>query len=179
MCSFHLIACARCLAHSSSSALGLVEFIQDCPLPMLSIINLLFFARPGCSLPQAADQTGLAYDYQAYAPGGYGGIMGATQGSSTWTWFRKAAEGGEGWAQASLGEAYLNGEGVPQNLAAARSWFKKSAEQENPLGQYCYGMVLIKGQGGARDVAAGAAFLAEAAAGGSEEALATLANMDW
>ena len=121
----------------------------------------------------------LSYDYQAYAPGGYGGLVGATQRSSTWTWFRKAAEGGEGWAQASLGESYLNGEGVPQNLAAARSWFKKSAEQENPLGQYRYGMVLVKGIGGARDVAAGAAFLAEAAAAGSEEALTTLANLDW
>jgi len=68
---------------------------------------------------------------------------------------------------------------VPQNLAAARSWFKKSAEQENPLGQYRYGMVLVKGVGGARDVAAGAAFLAEAAAAGSEEALASLASLDW
>ena len=136
------------------------------------------------SISQAAstDMTNLNYDYQAYAPGGYGGMMNQMpggSGSSTWTWFRKAAEGGEGWAQASLGEAYLNGEGVPQNLAAARSWFKKSAEQENPLGQYRYGMVLVKGIGGARDVAAGAAFLAEAAAAGSEEALCVLAQLEW
>jgi|AntAceMinimDraft_5_1070358.scaffolds.fasta_scaffold85507_1 hypothetical protein len=132
--------------------------------------------------PASSSIGGLSYDSQLYAPSGFGGLSilgGVKTSGSTWTWFRKAAEGGEGWAQASLGEAYLKGEGVPQNLAAARSWFKKSAEQENPLGQYCYGMVLIKGQGGARDVAAGAAFLAEAAAGGSEEALATLANMDW
>jgi TPR repeat protein len=132
-----------------------------------------------CCLLVIQQQGGLSYDYQAYAPGGYGGLVGAAQGSSTWTWFRKAAEGGEGWAQASLGESYLNGEGVPQNLAAARSWFKKSAEQENPLGQYRYGMVLVKGIGGARDVAAGAAFLAEAAAAGSEEALSVLAQLDW
>jgi hypothetical protein len=128
---------------------------------------------------QAADLGRMNYDYQAYAPGGYGGLSASKPGSSTWTWFRKAAEGGEGWAQASLGEAYLNGEGVPQNLAAARSWFKKSAEQENPLGQYRYGMVLVKGIGGARDVAAGAAFLAEAAAAGSEEALSVLAQLEW
>ena len=128
--------------------------------------------------PAPASSGGLLYDNQLYTPSGFGSRRSGLSGS-TWTWFRKAAEGGEGWAQATLGQAYLRGEGVPQNLAAARSWFKKSAEQENPLGQYCYGMVLIKGQGGARDVAAGAAFLAEAAAGGSEEALATLANMDW
>jgi TPR repeat protein len=55
-------------------------------------------------------------------------------------WFRKAAEQGHLSAQSSLGLAYVEGAGVPQDACEGVEWFKKSASQDDPVGLYNLGL---------------------------------------
>ena len=45
------------------------------------------------------------------------------------SWFRKAAEEGNVFAQHALGVLYVKGEGVPQDYVQAHMWFSLSAAQ--------------------------------------------------
>ena len=42
---------------------------------------------------------------------------------------------------------YANGEGVPQDYAAAAKWFRLAAEQGHALSQYNLGLMYDKGEG--------------------------------
>lgn len=44
-------------------------------------------------------------------------------------YFRKAADQGEAEAEFELGSMYLKGEGVPQDIAKARTWIRSAAEE--------------------------------------------------
>ena len=46
------------------------------------------------------------------------------------SWFRKAAEEGNVFAQHALGVLYAKGEGVPQDYVQAHMWFSLSAAQD-------------------------------------------------
>ena len=63
-------------------------------------------------------------------------------------WFRKAAEQGAAYAQASLGRMYESGRGVAKDETQAVQWYRKAAEQGNALGQAYLGYMYQSGRGG-------------------------------
>ncbi|GBG85156.1 hypothetical protein CBR_g39721 [Chara braunii] len=66
-------------------------------------------------------------------------------------WFKKAAEGGDRYAQLQLGLCYLNAEGVGENLELAAEWFLRAAEQGYPRAQFYLGKCYLSGIGVQRD----------------------------
>ena len=64
---------------------------------------------------------------------------------------RKAADQGFASAQFNLGVMYANGQGVPQDYAAAVSWYRKAAEQGHASAQNNLGLMYGKGQGVTQD----------------------------
>lgn len=46
-----------------------------------------------------------------------------------------------------MGEIYANGEGVPQDDAAAATWYRKAAEQGDGNAQFNLGVLYQAGQG--------------------------------
>lgn len=87
------------------------------------------------------------------------------------------AERGDAKAQALLGIALMNGDGVEKNQVLARTWFEKSAGQNNPMGQNNLGTMLVFGQGGPVDVPLGVTFLEKAVAQGEHAAEYNLAKL--
>ena len=59
----------------------------------------------------------------------------------------KKAEQGDAKAQASLGYAYLYGEGIKKDYEKAAEWYTKSAEQGYAMGQCGLGYMYEKGLG--------------------------------
>ena len=47
------------------------------------------------------------------------------------SWYTKAAEKGNGWAQDNLGSFYEYGKGVEKDLEKAIYWYTKAAEKGN------------------------------------------------
>jgi hypothetical protein len=62
-----------------------------------------------------------------------------------------AAEQGNAAARYSLGVAYQNGQGVPQEYAEAVKWYRMAAEQGHAAAQYDLGVAYSNGQGVPRD----------------------------
>jgi TPR repeat protein len=62
----------------------------------------------------------------------------------------RAAENGDGAAQAGLGDLYRLGLGVAQDLALAVHWYGRAAGQNLPEAQYQLGLLVTEGAGGAR-----------------------------
>src|SRR5215467_4719189 len=52
---------------------------------------------------------------------------------------RTKAEHGDAQAQAELGDAYANGEGVTNSYAEAAKWYRLAAAQTNAAGQFGLG----------------------------------------
>ncbi|MGB6133342.1 MAG: tetratricopeptide repeat protein [Acidobacteriaceae bacterium] len=78
-------------------------------------------------------------------------------------WYRKAAEGGDSYAQNNLGALYEEGDGVPQDFKEAAFWYRKAAEQGN-VGALCnLGSLYELGKGVAKDCAQAATWYREAA----------------
>lgn len=67
------------------------------------------------------------------------------------SWYRRAAEQGEGFAQNQLGMAYLNGRGVVKDGSQALYWFRKAAENGNAIGQNNLGSMYSTGIAVAKD----------------------------
>jgi ATP-dependent protease ClpP protease subunit len=67
------------------------------------------------------------------------------------TQYRKAADRGNAFAQASLGLMYRNGSGVPQDFDEAIKWYRKAADQGLAPAQVSLGAIYETGQGGLRD----------------------------
>jgi TPR repeat protein len=67
------------------------------------------------------------------------------------SWYRKAADQGLPYAQASLGNCYLVGEGVAKDYAEAFAWYKKAANQGLDLGQSELGLCYANGWGVEKD----------------------------
>ena len=51
-------------------------------------------------------------------------------------WFRKAAQQGDAYSEASLGDQYAIGDGVPKDVEQAVIWRKRAAEHGNESAQY-------------------------------------------
>jgi len=47
------------------------------------------------------------------------------------SWYRKAADAGDGFGMSALGYMYETGRGVPRNDAQAVIWYRKGAEAGN------------------------------------------------
>jgi TPR repeat protein len=60
------------------------------------------------------------------------------------------AEKGDAFAQWSLGNAYLKGEGVAKDDVEAAKWYRKAAEQNDAVGQYNLGVCYHEGRGGSQ-----------------------------
>lgn len=69
------------------------------------------------------------------------------------TLYRRAADQGDGMAQAFVGYLYREGLGVAPNPAEALRWIRRSAEQNSPAGQVSLGSAYLRGEGVAQDFA--------------------------
>lgn len=61
------------------------------------------------------------------------------------------AQQGDADAQYSLGQMYLNGQGVSQDYVQATSWYRKAAEQGDAIAQSNLGVMYEHGQGVPKD----------------------------
>jgi len=68
-------------------------------------------------------------------------------------WFRRAANQGYVAAQHALGIQYLEGEGVPKDVAIAVSWYRLAADQGYAAAQHALGRHYSKGEGVPKDAA--------------------------
>ena len=94
--------------------------------------------------------------------------------ATSWRYFTRSrsAEQGDSSGQNSLGRAYRDGLGVPQDHAEAVRWFRLSAEQEDADALYNLGLAYRDGQGVPQDDVAAHMWLSLAAARNHEGATA-------
>ena len=87
---------------------------------------------------------------------------------------RLAAEQGDADAQAKLGVAYFQGEGVPQDRVEAVRWLRRAAEQGHAGAQYSLGLAYSVGEGVPQDFAETVRWFRRAAEQGHADAQARL-----
>ncbi|MBC54512.1 MAG: hypothetical protein CMQ34_11830 [Gammaproteobacteria bacterium] len=85
------------------------------------------------------------------------------------------AEGGDPAAQFSLGNRYLEGEGVGQDNFEALRWFTLAAESGNPNAQYNIAVMYLNGIGVVKDPAQAVTWFVRAAENGDAPSQYTLA----
>lgn len=81
-------------------------------------------------------------------------------------WLERAAEGGLMLAQASLGDKYYDGRGVPQDYVQALKWYKLSADQGFAPPQNTLGEMYELGRGVPEDPRTAFSYYEKAAASG-------------
>ena len=86
--------------------------------------------------------------------------------------WRPIAEQGGAAAQFNLGLLYLDGHGVPQDIAQAVSWFEKAAQQDYAKAQLNLGAMYASGNGVKRDYIQAYKWLNLCAAKGDQKCLA-------
>jgi hypothetical protein len=84
------------------------------------------------------------------------------------------AEGGDAVAQAKLGKAYQDANGVPQNDSLALTWLRKAADQGNAAAENNLGIMYRIGEGVARDKEEAVRWYLKAAKQGSASAMFNL-----
>jgi TPR repeat protein len=67
------------------------------------------------------------------------------------SWFEKAAEQGNAYAELKLGDLYAAGEGVAKDAAIAATWREKAANRGNVVAQRLLGKMYLEGDGVAQD----------------------------
>jgi len=92
-------------------------------------------------------------------------------------WYGKAAEGGDPNAMYKLAMAYLNGNGVAQDLTEAFGHFRKAAEAGNAEAMYTLAQAYHAGQGLEKDLSQAVHWYNKAAEAGNAEAMHSLAAM--
>ena len=118
------------------------------------------------NLPQLTLSPGLAYS--AYQRGYY---------LTAFDLATKLVANGERSAMTLLGELYLNGQGVPQDIKQAASWFELAAEQGDPEAQFSLGLLYARGRGVEPDLTKAIALFTKAAKSGQKNAQFNLAYM--
>lgn len=86
------------------------------------------------------------------------------------SYFKKAADEGDPFAQNELGYLYAAGKGTPRDNAKAFSWYKKAAEHGLASAQYNVGLFYLHGMGVQADAAQARAWFQKSAAHGFEPA---------
>ncbi len=84
-------------------------------------------------------------------------------------WLRKAAELGDPYSQAFLGDMYFNGTGIQQDDGEAAKWWQKSAEQGCAEGQWRVGQLHYMGRGVPKDDAEAVKWFQKSAEQGSAD----------
>jgi hypothetical protein len=102
-------------------------------LEKLPLVCVCLFALIGHALADPLSDAKRAYDAGDYAKAA--------------KLFKPLAKKGNALAQTSLGEMYINGQGVPQDDQEAEKWYRLAAEQGNPVAQSYLGWMYINGQG--------------------------------
>lgn len=103
----------------------------------------------------------------AYRDGRYG----LTRDShSADTWFARAADSGENYAAALLGDAYAVGDGVAKDPAAAQRWWRQAALAGNARAEFRLGQALMRQPGDQTGHDEGRRWLTRAAAQGDVQA---------
>jgi hypothetical protein len=93
-------------------------------------------------------------------------------------WFRKGVSAGNGNAMDDLGNLYVSGAGVPQDLGKAVALFQQSAETGSAKGEYDLGSACYQGVGGVpHDVEKTIALWRQSADAGYPKAIANLGAM--
>jgi TPR repeat protein len=87
------------------------------------------------------------------------------------SWYRKAAEQGDAFAQERLGYQYANGLGVTQDYAAAASWYRKAAGQGQTNAQASLGFQYANGLGVPKDYVTAHMWFSLASASGNRDAV--------
>jgi uncharacterized protein len=87
------------------------------------------------------------------------------------SWYRKAAEQGDAFAQDRLGYQYANGLGLTQDYAAAASWYRKAAGQGQTGAQASLGFQYANGLGVPKDYVTAHMWFSLASARGNRDAV--------
>ena len=85
-------------------------------------------------------------------------------------WYRRAANAGDATAQATLGNLYEKGRGVPQNYGEAMRWYRQAAEQGDIDAEYRLALLYADGHGVPADAAEARSWMQKAATAGYPEA---------
>jgi uncharacterized protein len=94
--------------------------------------------RPLAEQGDSSVQSFLAHLFRVVIPPDYAAAA---------SWFSKAAEQGDTFAQDQLGFHYANGLGVTQDHAAAAGWYRKAADQGRASAQASLGLMYVFGLG--------------------------------
>lgn len=88
------------------------------------------------------------------------------------------AQSGDKKAQASLGDRYYAGDGVPKDLVKALAWYARAAASGHPGAQASLGHMLLKGEAVPRNELAAYTWFEKAAAAGNAQAKKMLASRE-
>jgi len=87
------------------------------------------------------------------------------------SWWQRAAEQQQPYAQAALGLAYRDGRGIPADPVSGQVWLQRAAESGSAEAAYEVAVALLDAAGAERDVPAGLFWLRRAASGGDDRAI--------
>jgi uncharacterized protein len=118
--------------------------------------------QAGAGAPEAELQLGLAYRDGRY------GLPRDPRAAAGW--LTRAAQSGDGYAAALLGDAYAQGQGVARNEGAAERWWHQAALADDVHAQAQLGQALMNGSGSSARHDEGRHWLERAAAGGDVQA---------
>ena len=107
----------------------------------------------------------------------FGGFGVVKDDGASFTWTKKAADGGDEDAQYRLATMYYDGLGVDKDLAMARIWLMTSSDQGCEDAQVGLGMMMATGEGGARELAKGVTLVEAAAGKGNDTATELLRSL--
>lgn len=93
-----------------------------------------------------------------------------TDPGAAFTLLKPLAEAGHAPSMAAMGSLLADGQGVTQDLVAARDWYRRGAEAGSVTGIRAYGGMLLQGEGGPKDAALGIGLLVLAADAGDANA---------
>lgn len=93
------------------------------------------------------------------------------------SWYRTAADKGDGHAQNNLGNLYRTGRGVTRDFDKAALWFHQAASKGNKFGMFYLGLMAEFGQGREKDPGKAADWYRRASKGGSARAQYRLARL--
>jgi TPR repeat protein len=118
--------------------------------------------RPLADGGDSQAQTLLAHLYWVIIPPDYAAAA---------SWYGKAAERGNAFAQDRLAYQYANGLGVTQDYAAAATWYRKAADQGQPDAQTSLGFQYANGLGVPQDYVTAHMWFSLASAKGNRDAV--------
>ncbi len=112
-----------------------------------TIILTLIFLAGGIAAAQSASMTSKQMVEKGSTAAHFG------QFDEALRWYRAGAELDDPEAEDALGQMYLNGSGVREDLAEALAWFRKAADKDDPGAETYLGIMFSSGWGVRQDYA--------------------------